>query len=107
MGFLGLLLKPFVWHPASAFIVAALFAIPCATKAYSPRSRKTLIAVAAIWGAYALWETYMTRWRSHTGDMAIRIDMALFGPVILLAAITGILTALFGHARGAPASGKE
>lgn len=52
-----------------------------------------------MWLAYAGWETYMTVWRSSTGDMAIRIDMVLFGPVLLLVALLGVITAIRGYKR--------
>jgi len=92
-------LKFFVWRPAAAFIVAVAFAVPCFMRVYSVRSRTILGTVSLVWLSYAAWEAYMTAWRSPTGDMAIRIDMILFGPVILFAAIIGVITAIRGYKR--------
>lgn len=55
--------------------------------------------VAFVWFAYADWETYMTTWRSPTGDMAIRIDLVLLGLVLLSVALIGVITALRGYKR--------
>ena len=92
-------LKLFVWHPIAVFIAAFAFAVPCFTRVYSRRSKMILGTVALVWLAYAGWETYMTAWRSPTGDMAIRIDMVLFGPVLLFVAIIGVTTAIRGYKR--------
>lgn len=87
------------WHPAAVFVVATAFAVPCFTRVYSVRSKRILGTASLMWLAYAGWETYMTVWRSSTGDMAIRIDMVLFGPVLLLVALLGVITAIRGYKR--------
>ncbi len=94
-----MLLKLFVWHPAAAFVLAIAFASPCLTRAYSRRSKTILGTVSLAWFVYAVWETYMTNWRSPTGDMAIRVDMVFFGPVLLLLAVLGLITAVRGYRR--------
>ena len=92
-------LQLFVGHPGAAIILAVAFAAPCFMRGYSGRSKKILGAVAVVWFAYAGWEAYITSWRSPTGDMAIRVDMLLFGPVLLLATLIGITTAIRGYKR--------
>jgi hypothetical protein len=52
-----------------------------------------------VWLAYAGWEAYVTQWRSSSGDMAIRVEMLLLGPVLLVALIVGLATAVFRYKR--------
>lgn len=55
--------------------------------------------VALIWVLYGFWETYITNWRAPNGDMAIRIDLAIFGPFVLVSALLGVVTVIRGFKR--------
>lgn len=89
-------LKIFAFNPIAAFLVAIIFTAACFLKFYSGKSRKILTLSAVIWWLYSFFELYMTTWRSPTGDMAIRIDLVLFGPIILFVGIVGLITLLIG-----------
>jgi hypothetical protein len=92
-------MQRFVWHPIAAFAMAAAFAGPLFLPGYARRPKSVLGFVALVWLAYAGWEAYATQWRSSSGDMAIRVEMLLLGPVLLVAFITGLATAVFGYKR--------
>lgn len=92
----------FVFNPIAAFVVAIIFTTACFLKLYSGRSKKIILAISAtIWWLYSFLELYMTTWRSPTGDMAIRIDLVLFGPIILLFGILGFIVVIIGWKRKA------
>lgn len=104
MDIIFLPLKLFVWHPAAALIVSAAFWLLAFTRAYSRDFRMVLGGVGFVWLAYGGWEAYMTAWRSPTGDMAIRVDMLLVGPVLLVITIIGTMAAVRGYRRSAGAT---
>ncbi len=89
-------LKIFVWNPVAVFVMAGIFALLFHFRGRSIRSKRILGIAAVTWFIYAQWETYMTAWRSPSGDMAIRLDMLLVGPILLIVTVAGIFTALFG-----------
>ncbi len=89
-------LKVFAFNPIAAFIVAIIFTIAYFSKFYSGKSKRILGLITVIWWFYSFFELYMTTWRSTTGDMAIRIDLVLFGPILLISGAIGILTMIFG-----------
>jgi hypothetical protein len=91
----------FVWHPIAALAMAAAFAGPLLLHGYASRPKAVLAVVALVWLAYAGWEAYVTQWRSSTGDMAIRVEMLLLGPALLVAFVIGLAAAVFGYKRGA------
>ena len=90
-------MKLFAWNPIAGFIVATAFAALCFIPRYTTRSKRIIGTAAFIWFLYGCWETYITGWRSPTGDMAIRVDLVLFSPVLVLTAFLGIITAIRGH----------
>lgn len=89
-------LQLFAFNPPAAFIAAVIFAFGCFFRVYSRRARVTLGVMAIIWGGYGIWESYMTSWRSPTGDMAIRADLILFGPLLLITALVGLFILALG-----------
>ena len=89
----------FVWHPFAALAMAAAFAGLLFLDSYARRPKVVLGVVALVWLAYAGWEAYVTQWRSSSGDMAIRVEMLLLGPVLLVALIVGLATAVFRYKR--------
>jgi hypothetical protein len=93
----NILLVPFHlfgFHPATVYLVAALFLILSLLDAYSARSKWILRAVGTAWILYGFWERYMTNWRSPTGDRAIRIDLLLVCPVVILFSVVGLIVAV-------------
>ena len=94
-------MKVFVWNSPYAFIVAAAFIVPCFLSVYSKLSKLICAVVSGLWLAYGIWEAYMTAWRSPTGDMAIRVDVLFIGPVVLSAALIGLMTIVLGYRRAA------
>ena len=76
-------LKLFAFNPIAAFIVAIIFTIACFLRFYSQRSKRILTICATFWWVYSFFELDMTNWRSFTGDMAIRVDLVVLGPIIL------------------------
>jgi hypothetical protein len=90
-------LKIFVFNPIAALIVTGIFTIGSINKNYNKKSRLILGISAVVWMLYTLWEMYMFSWRSPTGDMAIRVDLVIFGPVILLVALIGFLVLFRGR----------
>lgn len=91
--------KLFAFNPIAVFIAAAFLAIPCFIKRYSRSARIVAGISAGIWLIYGFEEVYMTSWRSPTGDMAIRIDLILFGPWLLVVALVGLGAIVFGLKR--------
>ena len=92
MELLFLPLQLFVWNPIAVFLTAGIFLSPCFLRAFGKPSRRVALVVGSLWLCYGFWETYMTHWRSATGDRAIRVDLVLFGPVLLLAALVWLIT---------------
>ncbi len=98
-----LLLAPmrlFAFHPAAAFAVAGVFWIGFLNRhRYTVRARWVLAITAALWTLYAFWELWISNWRSPTGDMAIRIDLVLLAPALVIALVLGIVQLFFGRAK--------
>ena len=92
-------LKPFAGHPVAVFGISAVFFVPCCLQVYSKRSKWTMATVAFVWFGYGIWETFMSSWRSSAGDMAIRIDLAIWGPMLWLAALIGLFVMALGYRR--------
>jgi heme A synthase len=90
-------LKLFAFNPIAALVISGIFAVGSYSKNYTRRSRLILGISAIIWMLYTLWELYMLSWRSPSGDMAIRVDLVIFGPVILLVAFIGIFSLFLGR----------
>ena len=92
-------LKIFAFNPIAALIVSGIFTVGSLNKNYTSNSRLILGVSAFIWALYTGWEMYMLSWRSPTGNMAIRVDLVILGPVILLVAFFGFLTLFRGRKR--------
>jgi len=96
---MDILLLPFqlfAFRPLPVFCVALFFGIAAVVKAWSRKRRLVLSFVSLIWLFYGIWEIYMRVWRSPAGDMAIRVDLVLFGPVLLVIAGVGLFTLFTG-----------
>ena len=81
----------FVWEPGRVAIVAGAFFltfIACAIlKRSNPRFRSwPILAAAALWGLYALWE-----WLAFEKRWNIRVDLLLIYPFLLVASITALI----------------
>jgi hypothetical protein len=81
----------FVWEPGRVAIVAGAFFftfIACAILERSnPRFRSwPILAAAALWGLYALWE-----WLAFEKRWNIRVDLLLIYPFLLVASITALI----------------
>jgi hypothetical protein len=92
-------LKLFAFNPVAAFVVAAVFALCSFLRVYARRARIILGIAAAVWGLYGVWESYISSWRSPSGDMAIRVDLVLFGPLLLAVGISGFVIIVSGRKR--------
>ncbi len=90
-------LKIFAFNPIAALIISSIFTVGSFNKRYSKKSRLVLGVSAVVWMLYTLWEMYMLSWRSPSGDMAIRVDLVVFGPIILLVAIVGFFVLFKGR----------
>jgi hypothetical protein len=94
-------LRLFAFNPAAAFVVAAIFGVASLTRLFTRWAKIISAVVAFVWTIYGGWEVYMTTWRSETGDMAIRVDLVLFGPYLLAIALIGIVALIIGWKRRA------
>lgn len=98
-----LLLAPmrlFAFHPVAAFVVAGVFWIGFLNRhRYTVRARWVLAIAAALWTLYAFWELWISNWRSPTGDLAIRVDLVLLAPALVIALILGLIQLFFGRTR--------
>jgi hypothetical protein len=93
MEILFVLLAPFKYialNSAVAFIISAAFFMLCFRKSFSPLSRIIIGAVTAVWIIFAFWERSMENWRSPSGDMAIRVDIVIIGPIVTIATLAAI-----------------
>lgn len=99
MGVFVMPMKLFAFHPVAAFAVAAVFWLGfLSRRLYTPRARWVLGITAAIWTLYAFWELWISGWRSSTGDMAIRVDLVLLAPALVLALVLGAVQLFTGRA---------
>lgn len=88
----------FAFHPVAAFAVAGVFWVGfLSRRIYTRRARWVLAITAAIWTLYAFWELWISSWRSPTGDLAIRVDLVLLAPALVLAFILGAVQLLAGR----------
>ncbi len=92
-------LQLFAFRPPAVFAVVVVFIIASFFKWYSLRAKVFLRGTAVIWLSYGGWETYMTSWRSPSGDMAIRVDLVLFGPFLLGVLLLGFAILIFACKR--------
>ena len=92
-------LQIFAFNPIAAMVVCGIFAIGVFNGSYTNKSRFVLGICSAVWLLYTSWELYMLNWRSPTGDMAIRVDLVVFGPLVLLVALIGFFALVWGRRR--------
>ena len=88
-----------IFNPITALVISGVFLFEFRKNSCSLKSKNILLVSCVLWAIYAIWEIYVLSWRSPTGDRAIRIDLVLFGPVILSAAIVGIITIFKGRSK--------
>jgi hypothetical protein len=91
-------MRLFAFHPWAAFVVAGIFWIGFLNRdRYTVRARWVLAITAALWTLYAFWELWVSGWRSPTGDTAIRFDLVLLAPALVIALFLGLVQLLFGR----------
>jgi hypothetical protein len=93
-------MRLFAFHPVAAFVVAGVFWFGFLNRhRYTVRARWVLAIAAALWTLYAFWELWISGWRSPTGDMAIRVDLVLLAPALVIALVLGFVQLFFGRAK--------
>jgi hypothetical protein len=97
MELLVTMLRIFPFNPVTALIIALFFASGALNKRRTSTNRVTLAVAALIWAVYAVWDYYMLTWRSPTGDMAIRVDLVFWVPLLLIAATVGTIAFVSGY----------
>ena len=90
----------FIAQPLTALVPAAIFAV------WGRLLRSSFsYVVAALWGAYGIYELLMKLRVLCSGECNIRIDLLAIYPLLLLASAAGILVPLIGRLRSRPATG--
>lgn len=86
----------FATFPILGVLVSVGFVFGTLSKIHTPRNKVILAICALLWFLFSILNFYMLSWRSETGDMAIRVDLVLLGPIIIIATIVGIVTIVMG-----------
>lgn len=82
-------------HPLLILLVAIVVAFGAIGCRSHTLIRPVLTASAVIWCGYAIWELRMLRWRSSTGDMAIRVDALFIEPAMQVLLLSNILLVFY------------
>lgn len=73
-----------------ALLIALVFSLPLRGGS-SRRLRALGWLLVASWISFAAWEQYMGLWRSPTGDAAIRADIVLLWPMMVVLFVVGVI----------------
>ncbi len=84
-------LRLFAFNPLAAFTVAIILSIGYFRRTHSKKNKIILGVCSVIWWLYSCYEVYITNWRSSLGDMAMRVDLVLFGPLVLGLGVIGFI----------------
>lgn len=96
MGFLFVLLQPFIGHPGRIAVVAVVLAIVAGLLFFARRRAAWPITIAAtMWALFAPWEWYCTVQRYN-----IRVDLLLIAPVLLVFTVGGAISAFLPKSEG-------
>ncbi len=93
LGFFLWPLRVFAFNPVLCAIVAMAFTVPVFVPVYSSGSRLVLGLCAVVWWGFCLLEA------TTSSDSAIRVDLVLLGPFIVVAAVVGAWHLARGHRR--------
>lgn len=82
----------FASFPLLGLGVSLLFVFGLISNKYRSGNKIIFGACAVSWFLFTVLNYYLLYWRSPSGDMAIRVDLVLLGPVmIFVTAVGGIL----------------
>jgi hypothetical protein len=97
---LELLLAPisiFASLPILGLGVAGVFVYGSFSRKYKRKSKIYFALCSVMWMLFTALNFYLLQWRSSTGDMAIRIDLVLFGPIMIFVSVIGFVVFLKGR----------
>jgi hypothetical protein len=87
----------FASHPLSGLVVSIVFLVGSLSNKYQQKSRIFLGICAVLWLLFTASNYYLLHWRSPSGDLAIRVDLVLFGPIMAIITIAGVIVLLKGR----------
>lgn len=86
-------------HPLAAMLVSLIFVIPVFFPRYIIRYKIILIFCAVMWLVYGYWEVFLAQWKPELTNVALREDIIILGPLLMLAFITGVIIIIKGLMR--------
>ena len=95
-----LLLAPITIFAAYPFLglgVSIFFAVGTMNKKYKSRAKVLFGLCAVLWLSFNALNYYLLLWRSPSGDTAIRVDLVIFGPIMIIITIIGTILLFKGR----------